>query len=109
MAMQTISGSDALWWQKMNANFTALVNAPFPLKTYTDVSALTTAKNPKLYKNCLALINGIKYQSNGTTWIPLQQLSARADLVPGSVSFADVKTAYNNLLADLRAKHWLAV
>lgn len=108
MAMQTISGSDSTWWEKMNANFEELVEAPFPLKSYSDVSTLTAARNPKLYKNCVTQIDGILYRSDGTTWIPVQQLDAVTDLVPASVTFGEVKTAFNALLADLRAKHWLA-
>ena len=68
MAIENIDMTDAAWYSKFNSNFQKLLDLPFPMKTYADVSALTTAKNPKMYKNCFALIGGVIYSSDGTAW-----------------------------------------
>lgn len=108
MPIQTISSADPDWYVKLNSNFNLLLGLPFPMKTYADVATLTTAKNPKLYLNCFAAIGGIVYVSDGTSWIVYREkLTYIADLDTGTATLSDVKTAYNNLLADMRTKKWI--
>lgn len=108
MAIENIDMTDPAWYSKLNSNFQKLLDLPFPIKTYADVSALTTAKNPKLYKNTFALVGGVIYTSDGTTWeIYRELLTYIADLVPGVATVSDIKNAYNGLLADMRSKNWI--
>lgn len=108
MAMENIDMTDPAWYSKLNDNFEKLLDLPFPIKTYADVSALTTAKNPKLYKDTFALIGKLIYTSDGTTWAVYREtLTYIADLDTGTATVSDIKTAYNNLLSDLRAKDWI--
>ena len=108
MTLDSIDMTDAAWYSKLNSNFEKLFDLPFPIATYADVSALTTAKNPKLYKDCFALIGSLIHTSDGTTWEPYREtLTFIADLNPATATLGDIQTAYNNLLADLRLKKWI--
>lgn len=108
MAIETIDMTDAAWYSKLNSNFEKLLDLPFPIKTYADVSALTTAKNPKLYKDTFALVGGVIYTSDGTAWeVYRELLTYIADLNTGTATVADVKNAFNGLLADMRSKNWI--
>lgn len=108
MAIQSISSTDASWYTKLNANFAELLESPYPVKTYADVPTLTSAKNPKLYRNCFAVVSGIIYTSDGTDWVIYrEQLTYIADLDTGTATITDIKNAFNSLLADLRTKQWI--
>jgi hypothetical protein len=79
---------------------------------YADTTALTNAANPKLYKDCLALVgasgSAVLYSSDGTTWSLFRsQLTFIADLNPSTATITDVKNAYNGLLADMQTKGWM--
>ena len=108
MAIDTIDMTDAAWYSKLNSNFEKILDLPFPIKTYADEAALITDKNPKLYKNTFALVNGVVYSSNGTVWAVYRELLTYiADLNTGTATVADVKNAFNGLLADARSKGWI--
>lgn len=108
MALDTIDMSDSAWWSKVNSNFSEILDLPFPIATYADTAALNTAKNPKLYKDCFALVSGVIYTSNGTVWeIYREQLTSIAALDTGTATLTDIKNAFNSLLADMRTKKWI--
>jgi hypothetical protein len=80
---------------------------------FADSTALTTAHNPALFKDCTALVgasgSAVLYSSDGTTWSPYRaQLTYIADLVPGVATVTDIKNAYNGLLADMISKKWMS-
>lgn len=96
------------WVAQFNANFTALLDGPFPIAFYTDAAALTTAKNPKLYKDCFAMASGILYKSNGSSWLVFRSPVAYiADLDSGIATEITVKSAFNGLLASLKSNGWM--
>jgi hypothetical protein len=100
------------WVSRLNENFSAIIDEPFPMALYADVSALGTAADPKLYKDCLALVgasgSAYLYISDGTSWSEYRaQLTYIADLDTGTATLDDIKTAYNDLLADMQTKEWM--
>lgn len=96
------------WVARLNSNFAKLLDAPIPFASFTDVPALTSVRNPKLYKDCFAVIGTVLYKSDGTTWLPYREkLSSIADLDTGTATVADIRTAYNNLLSDMQSKDWM--
>ena len=110
--LETLNSSESGWLARLNSNFQKLMDAPLPLVLHADVGALTTASNPKLYKDCFALVGASGaarlYTSDGTTWSEWRlQLANIADLVPGVATIADIKNAYNGLLADMQTKGWM--
>ena len=103
-ALSDIDRTDSGWLTKVNANFEKLLDAPFPMDQEASTGALP---NAKLYKDCYVLVGDVLYQSDGTSW-GTKQLNFIADLDTGTATVSDIKTAYNNLLADLQAKGWMA-
>ena len=108
-----VNSSETGWVSRLNANFEDCLDSPFPMGQFTDSTALTTAHNPKLFKDCLALVGAsgsvVLYSSDGATWSPYrEQLTFIADLVPGVATVTDIKNAYNGLLADMTAKKWMS-
>lgn len=105
-----LNSSSTGWVSRLNTNFEDCTDSPFPIGDYADTGTLTSSANPKLYKDCLALVGGVLYRSNGTSWIlhrtPLTFIS---DLDTGTATVADIVTAYNGLLADAVAKGWMSV
>lgn len=98
------------WVGRLNSNFQKLIDLPVPLYMAADQTALD-ANNPGLYANCLAILQTDKriYRSNGTAWVLYDtKLAFVAPVDTGTISFADLKTAYNNLLTDMRAKGLMA-
>ena len=107
-----IASDTADWLNRLNENFSECIDEPFPTALYADATALTTAANPKLYKDCLALVGASGstrlYISDGTTWNPYrEQLIFIADLDTGTATLTDIKNAYNGLLSDMQAKGWM--
>jgi len=99
--LETADRSDSDWLTKVNSNFEKLLDGPLP------VCDNPTSFNAKLYKDCLGILSGEFYTSNGTSWVQ-GRLAHIADLNPATVSLSDIVTAYNTLLADMRAKGMLA-
>lgn len=96
------------WVQRFNEQMAKALDAPVPFVTATDISALTSSFNPKLYKDCLAIVGNQIYMSDGTNWnFMREQLGFVADLDPATATLSDWVTAYNNLLADMQAKGWM--
>ena len=67
--------------------------------------------SPKLFKDCLYSYGTGLALSDGTSW--RYGVHAKLDIVDpldtGTATLDDIKTAYNDLLADMRAKGWLSV
>ncbi len=96
------------WVANINDNFEALTEAPLPLALYASSGALTSARNPKLYKDCFAMVGEVLYWSNGTTWNSYrEQLDYMADLNPGTATLSDIVDAYNDLIDDMQDKGWM--
>ena len=110
--LEALNSSEAGWLARLNDNFEKIFDAPFPMVLHADVGALTSASNPKLFKDCFALVGASGsarlYSSDGTTWTEyLEQLDNIADLNPGTAILSDIVTAYNDLLADMILKEWM--
>ncbi len=109
MTRPTISDMDVTktgWVDTINANFAKIFDAPFPVYLATDKATLD-AINPGLYVNCIAIVatDSRLYLSDGTSWnLYDTKLDFVVDLVPGSATLADIKNAYNALLADMQSK-----
>ncbi len=96
------------WVSQLNEAFASLLDAPFPPLQLTSLSALSSAFDPKLYKECFALSGNMIYISDGTVWKPLYDtVPFIADLDSGTATLSDIVTAYNNLLAALRTAKWI--
>ena len=97
--------TEASWYARINSNFQKLFEAPFPL--FQSIGSITA--DARLYNECLTAFNGDLYASNGTSWVkvPFAQLTFIAQLNTGTATVADIKNAYNALLADFRAKNWM--
>lgn len=115
MSRPTLTPTDSAnppWVAKMNQNFLECLDTPFPMALYADEAALIADANPKLYKECLALVgtvpNCVLYYSDGTVWTTFRaRLDFVADLNTGTATVADIKNAYNALLADIQVKGWM--
>lgn len=108
-----INSSITGWVARINDNFEKCIDKPFPIALFVDVGTLTSSANPKLFKDCLALVGASGsarlYSSDGTVWTEyLEQLSFVSDLVPGSATIADIKNAHNGILADMQTKGYMA-
>ena len=102
-----VDSSTTGWVGRLNANFAKLLDAPLPIAQVALVGDLT-AFNPKIYKDCLILVGQTLYKSDGTAWEPYRELlTFVADLVPGVATISDIKTAFNALLTDMKAKSWM--
>ena len=99
-----IDREDTDWLTNLEANLAKLLDTPLPILKETVVGNLP---NAKLYNDCFALVNDVLYQSNGTSWVT-KQLDFIADLDTGTAVLGDIVTAYNDLLADLQLKGWMA-
>ena len=113
MARPSISSMDVTktgWVATLNSNFTKILGAPFPIYLATDKATLD-AILPALYVKCFALVatDSRLYVSNGVTWdLYDAKLNFIADMNPGVSTISDIKTAYNNLLADMKSKNMMA-
>ena len=110
--LETLNSSEAGWLARLNDNFEKIFDAPIPLVLHANVGALTSASDPKLFKDCFALVGASGsarlYSSDGTTWTEyLEQLANIADLNPGTAILSDIVTAYNNLINDMQAKGYM--
>lgn len=109
---RALAADTANWVSRLNENFSECIDEPFPIGLYANVTALGTAADPKLFKDCLALVGASGsarlYSSDGTSWNPYrEQLDNIADLVPGVATIADIKDAYNDLIGDMQTKGWM--
>lgn len=105
---ESTASSTSGWVARLNSNFAKLLDAPVPFAEFVDVPPLTSAYNPKLYKDCFAVIGTVLYKSDGTTWLPYREkLSFIADLDTVTATVVDIRTAYNNLLSDMQGKGWM--
>lgn len=107
--LDSISMIDSAWVSKINSNFYKLLNSPFPIAPLT--KTLTKFdQDPRAFNGCFSVFEGHLYTSNGSNWVLLgfEILNNIANLDPLTATVADIKTAYNTLLADLQAKSWMA-
>lgn len=109
---RSLNSSSTGWVSRLNENFSECLDEPFPMAMYADVTALGTAADARLYSGCRALVGSsgsvVEYTSDGTNWVPARTpLNFIADLDTGTATVADVRTAYNGLLADAQAKGWM--
>jgi len=101
------------WVTRFNDNTEKVIDAPAPLALYADAPTLTTAKKPKLNADCLAMVGGTGgariHTSDGTDWNDMARelLTFVPDFVPASTPIADIKDAYNALVADMIAKGYM--
>lgn len=108
-----LNSSSSGWVSRLNENFSECLDEPFPIGLYADTTALLAAADPKLFKDCLALVgasgSAVLYSSDGTSWsLSRAQLANIADLVPGVATISDIKDAYNSLIGDAQTKGWMA-
>lgn len=107
-----INSSASGWVSRLNENFSEILSEPFPMVLYADVAALSTAKDARLNKDCLALVGASGsariYKSDGTNWEPYrEQLANIPDLNPATATVSDVKDAFNLLVTDMVSKGWM--
>jgi len=105
----SLNVSNTGWIARFNSNFDKIVKAPFPLGQQPTLSSLNSTFHPPLYKDCLCVVEDthIVYKSNGSVWKPFyKQLTYIAQLSAGS-SLDTVKTALNNLIADMLVKGYM--
>jgi len=107
-AMVDIDRTAAGWVAAFNDNFAKLLDGPFPIAFYTDAAALTSAKNPKLYKDCFAIASGKLYKSDGTSWLVFRKpIAYIADLDGGTATVSSIKTAFNGILSTMKTNGWM--
>ena len=108
-AREDIDRTTANWVQRFNNNMAKAVDAPAPFVIAADAPTLTALFNPKLYKDCIAVVGSLLYKSDGTTWKTFrEQLTYVADLDTGTATIEDVKNSHNSLLADMQSKGWMS-
>jgi hypothetical protein len=98
------------WVATLNSNFELVLDAPFPIYLAADKATLD-AITPGLYVNCFALVatDSRLYISDGTSWnLYDAKLDFMANLNTGTATLNDIKTAYNDLIADMKAKGMMA-
>lgn len=98
------------WAALLNSAFAKVFDGPFPVYLATDKATLD-AISPALYVNCMAIVatDSRIYTSNGTIWSLYDSiLDNIADMNPGVSTIADIKDAYNALLADMQSKGMMA-
>lgn len=97
-----ISSGIASWDSAVDANFSLLFDAPFPMYQVADAGSLPSAAN---YEKCFALVGSELYYSDGTSWALFYDQGVAAN-VPYSTStvLSDFITNYfNPLLAAMKA------
>jgi len=98
------------WVADLNTNFEIILDGPFPIYLAADKATLD-AITPGLYVNCFALVatDSRLYLSDGTSWnLYDTKLDFMANLNTGTATLNDIKTAYNDLIADMKAKGMMA-
>jgi hypothetical protein len=101
---ENIDRSDPLWPDKVNGNFNKVFGQPFAM-----YNGSLTGFNAAKYKNCLVLVGGVLYISDGSAWVPYRaQLTNIASLNPATATLDDIKTAMNQLISDAISKGWMA-
>lgn len=106
--IESLNSSLSDWVARLNRNFADCLSGPFPMGVFIDMAALDLAHPAGQYKDCFAIIDNVLYKSDGTSWVSYREpLVFVADLDTGTATVADVKNAYNALLADLRVKGYM--
>jgi len=98
--------TQAGWVTTLNSNMAKILDTPFPIFLPADKATLD-AIAPALYVGCFAIVETDSriYISDGTTWNLYEaKLDFVADMVPGVSTIADIKNAYNAILADMISK-----
>lgn len=114
MARPTIAEMDVTktgWVAVLNSNTAKILNAPFPIFLPANKATLD-AITPALYVGCFAIVatDSRLYISDGSTWeLYDAKLDFISDMNPGVSTIADIKNAYNALLADMKTKNMMAV
>ena len=80
-----------------------------PYKSAAPTTGSSIDQDARLFDACLGVLDEVLYLSDGTNWNQLDfgLLNYIADLDTGTATLNDVKTAYNNLLADMQSKNWM--
>lgn len=89
------------WDADVDRNFEILTDSPLPLATQADVGTLTSTYPPDEYEDCITLVNGVLYTSNGVVWSPVIVADPVATSTASTVG--EIVTDFNNLLVALRA------
>jgi hypothetical protein len=108
-SIPSFSAATSGWVARLNSAFGQVLNTPLPIAISTSLTQLATDFNPKLYKDCLALITdeNVLCISDGTDWDRyLKQLPYQADSTASTVS--DAKDDLNTLISALRTYGWMA-
>ncbi len=114
MARPTIADMDVTktgWVAVLNSNLAKILDTPFPIYLPADKATLD-ALAPALYEGCFAIVatDSRLYISDGSTWeLYDAKLDFIADMIPGTSTIADIKNAYNALLADMKSKGMMSV
>ena len=97
------------WVAPLNAVFDILFSLPFPIGIYTDTGTLASEAPAYFFKDCLALVEGVMYISNGMDWVVYErlQLINIPELVEESTA-TDLRDSINVLIADMKTKKWMA-
>ena len=102
------ASNTADWVSRLNDNFEKVLDAPIPVCRASTLPLLTAAFDPKLYKDCWAIVGQDLHTSDGSTWGPYrEQLTEIVDLDPATATLQDVQDAYNALISDMQSKGWM--
>jgi hypothetical protein len=107
-SFSTIDAFNSGWVSRLNANFTKVLGAPFPITISTSLTQLAIDYDPKLYQDCLAVITDedVLCISDGTSWDRyMKQIPYQADSTASTIS--DAKDDLNTLLTSLRTYGWM--
>lgn len=96
----TIGEGEQSWDAKADLNFEALVEGPFPIHTEATIGDLNTNFPPANYEECIVLVGGVLYISDGATWGVYIQAANVPDSTATTV--ADMATDFNTLLSALQ-------
>jgi hypothetical protein len=104
-ALETVDMTQSDWYVTLNLNFQKLFEAPYPIFQ----SVGTISADARLFEDCITVLDGTLYISDGTSWnpLPFEVLDFIPALTPGVSTIEDIKTAFNLLLADLQLKKWM--
>ena len=109
-----LNSSESGWVARFNALAAQGMDAPAPLALYADKATLDAVVSPKLDQDCLSMVgtsgSGRIYTSDGVDHKELdrERLTYIPDFDPPTTSVADVRAAFNALLADMITKGYMA-
>ena len=89
------------WDAEVDSNFSMITQSPVPFYVASTVIGLGTDFPAEAYVDCIAIVDGKQYISNGTTWEAYYPVVAN---VANSVAIttAEMASDFNDLLASLQ-------